>query len=52
MESDGDWPLFLGMDLISTPGQTGFSFSVSTGLRYVKDEAIQVTGAFSAGFIF
>ena len=47
-----NWPLFTGLELSSTPGASGFSFSLMGGIRYSEGEAIQITSGLSAGFIF
>lgn len=52
IDSKNLWPMFLGLDLNTTPGKTGFSLSLYSGLRYVKNEAVKITSGFSAGFIF
>lgn len=51
-QSTSDWPLFLGLEVNATPGNTGFSYSVYAGFRYVTAESLQITSGISAGFIF
>ncbi|MBI9098253.1 MAG: PEGA domain-containing protein [Spirochaetaceae bacterium] len=52
MKRSSQWPFFIGLDLNTTPGSSGFSFSFYGGMRYLRDEALQITSGFSAGFIF
>jgi hypothetical protein len=46
------WPLFMGLEISTTPGNSGFSGSIYTGVRYIKDEDLQIGSGISAGFIF
>lgn len=46
------WPLFIGLDLSTTPGVTGFSLSLFGGFRYVSGEDTMISSGLSAGFIF
>ncbi len=46
------WPIFLGLDFNTTPGDTGFSLSLFGGFRYVSGEETEITSGISAGFIF
>jgi len=52
INSNSQWPLFLGLELSSTPGNSGFSFSIYGGIRYINGESLQITSGLSAGFIF
>lgn len=46
------WPFSAGLELNTTPGRSGFSFSLFAGMRYISGETIQFTSGLSAGFIF
>lgn len=50
--SYGKWPLFVGLDFNTTPGDTGFSLSLFSGFRYVAGEKTMITSGVSVGFIF
>ena len=52
INSNSQWPLFAGIEFNSTPGNSGFSFSVFGGIKYISGESIRISSGLSAGFIF
>ncbi len=52
INSNNQWPLFLGLDMNITPGETGFTGSIFIGFKYISTEPVKITSGISAGFIF